>query len=148
MSQLTKGKGSKGKGNGPYYTAHRVPWRGCLDAAEQRFLCAFAELHFLQYAYGLHQGNGTGMAQHDYEHAVMLLWAQVAASRDAIECLRVLRITQATLEPPEAAQTFLGWAQAHHIQLQGILGCAVAQAWRTLEQINALPEAEDGSMWV
>ena len=139
MSQLTKGKGNKGKGNGPYYEAHSVPWRGSLDAAEQRFLCAFAELHFLQYAYGLHQRNGTRqMSPRDahYQHAVMLLQAQLEAAVEAIECLRGLRIVQATLEPAEARRTFLGWAEAHHIQLQDLLGCAVAQAWRTYVQIS------------
>ena len=149
MSLLTKGKGSKGKGNGPYYPAHRVPWRSCLDVAEQRFLCAFAELHFLQYAYGLHQRNGSGMAQDDYQHAVMLLQAQLEAAVEAIECLRGLRIVQPPVESAEARQTFLGWAEAHHIQLQGLLGCAVNQAWRTFEQISEEdPEDLDSGLWV
>ena len=152
MSQLSKGKGNKGKGNGPYYPAHRVPWRSCLDVAEQRFLCAFAEVHFLQYAYGLHQRSGARqMSPRDahYQNAVMLVQAQLEAAVEAIECLRGLRIVQATLELPEAAQTFLGWAEAHHIQLQGLLGCAVAQAWRTYIQINEEdPEDLDSGLWV
>ena len=152
MSLLTKGKGSKGKGNGPYSPAHRVPWRSCLDVAEQRFLCAFAELHFLQYAYGLHQRNGTRqISPHDahYQHAVMLLQAQLEAAVEAIECLRGLRIVQPPVESARARQTFLGWAEAHHIQLQGLLGCVADQAWRTFVQISEEdPEDLDSGLWV
>ena len=152
MSLLTKGKGSKGKGNGPYYPAHAVPWRTRLDVAEQRFLCAFAELHFLQYAYGLHQRNGTRqMSPRDahYQHAVMLLQAQLEAAVEAIECLRGLSITQDTLGPAEKRRTFLGWATAHHIQLQGILGRAVGRAWRTFEQISEEDHEDlDSGLWV